>query len=120
MESIGHLLLYFLRGDLPWQGLPGKTKPEKYQQIKKKKLEISPEELCKGYPHEFGEYLKYCRGLKYAEEPDYVKCLSLFSECMQRHNLNPKVITFKWKRKASPKKTVKRVNKLSNLIMNLE
>lgn len=50
LECIGHVLLYFLRGSLPWQGLPGKTKNEKYAAIKKKKLETSLDELVKGHP----------------------------------------------------------------------
>ena len=33
-ESLGFLLIYFLRSSLPWQGLPAKTKKEKYSQIK--------------------------------------------------------------------------------------
>jgi len=41
LETIGHVLLYFLKGSLPWQGLPGKTKEEKYAGIKKKKKEVS-------------------------------------------------------------------------------
>ena len=47
LETIGHVLLYFLKGSLPWQGLPGRTKEEKYAGIKKKKKEVSLSELCK-------------------------------------------------------------------------
>jgi hypothetical protein len=35
--------------------LLGKNKDEKYKNIKKKKLETSLDELCKGYPIEFKE-----------------------------------------------------------------
>lgn len=37
LEGLGYVILYFLRGKLPWQGLPAKTKKEKYDQIKEKK-----------------------------------------------------------------------------------
>ena len=46
LECIGHVLIYLLRGDLPWQGVPGKNKEQKYAGIKAKKLETSLEELC--------------------------------------------------------------------------
>lgn len=46
LETIGHVLLYFLRGSLPWQGLPGRSKTEKYNNIKRKKKEVTLEELC--------------------------------------------------------------------------
>jgi len=37
LETIAHVLLYFLKGTLPWQGLPGRSKNEKYNNIKLKK-----------------------------------------------------------------------------------
>ena len=61
LETIGHVLLYFLKGSLPWQGLPGKNKTDKYNAIKKKKLEVTLEELCKGIPREFFDFMTYCR-----------------------------------------------------------
>ena len=53
LECLGFVLLYFLLGSLPWQGLRAKAKKEKYDMIKEKKVETSIEELCKGLPEEF-------------------------------------------------------------------
>lgn len=38
------------------------------------KLQTKPEILCEGLPFEFVKYLKYCRRLRFDEEPNY-KCL---------------------------------------------
>jgi len=65
LETIGHVLLYFVRGSLPWQGLPGRSKNEKYANIKKKKLEVTLEKLCEKQPREFQEFMEYCRSLKF-------------------------------------------------------
>jgi hypothetical protein len=48
LESIGYLLVYLLRGSLPWQGLKAKTKKEKYKKIMDKKIANTPEVLCEG------------------------------------------------------------------------
>ncbi len=53
LEQIGIVLMYFIRGGLPWQGLPAKTKEEKYEQIKIKKAVTSIEDLTSSYPKEF-------------------------------------------------------------------
>lgn len=60
-------------------------------------METSLEELCKGYPVEFKEYMEYCRSLKFEQDPDYKYCVSLFDKCMKRNNLDPKVLDYTWK-----------------------
>jgi casein kinase 1 len=45
LEGLAYLLVYFLKGSLPWQGLPAKNKNDKYKKIKEKKLEIGVKEL---------------------------------------------------------------------------
>lgn len=71
LESIGYLLLFFIKKRLPWQGCQGSTKNEKYNKILDKKLSIPTEVLCKDLPVEFSIYLNYVKNLKYNERPDY-------------------------------------------------
>ena len=73
LESVGYVLMYFLRGNLPWQGLKIKSKEDRYKKILDKKKETTSEELCKGFPDEFKEFLEYSRNLEYTEEPKYDK-----------------------------------------------
>ena len=98
LECIGHVLIYLLKGSLPWQGLPGRSKSEKYAQIKKSKLAIPLEELCEGYPAEFKDFMYYCRSLKFEQEPDYKTAIGFFENCMVRHNLDPNVFDYTWKK----------------------
>ncbi|BAT98369.1 casein kinase 1-like protein 2 [Vigna umbellata] len=71
LESLGYVLMYFLRGSLPWQGLKAGTKKQKYEKISEKKVSTSIESLCRGYPSEFASYFHYCRSLRFDDKPDY-------------------------------------------------
>ena len=50
MESIAYVLVYFLLGELPWQGLKAKNMKEKYEKIMEKKISTPIEVLCKNFP----------------------------------------------------------------------
>ena len=50
MESLGNMLVYFLKGCLPWQGLHASNKKQKYSKILSVKQKTSVDTLCKGLP----------------------------------------------------------------------
>jgi serine/threonine protein kinase len=80
LEAIGHMLLYFLRGALPWSGLSAKTQEEKYRKIREKKEETPLAELCQGFPDAFRIYLDTARKLEFKERPDYDGYRKLFRD----------------------------------------
>ncbi|KAI1729917.1 protein kinase domain-containing protein [Ditylenchus destructor] len=83
--SLGYVLMYFLRGSLPWQGLRTKNKKDKYGRISQKKEETTIQELCKGYPREFVSYFDYCNSLKFDQTPDYGLLRKLFETALRRY-----------------------------------
>ncbi|EFC35658.1 predicted protein [Naegleria gruberi] len=93
LESLGYVLLYFLRGTLPWQGLTGKTKEDHYNNIYNKKKNIKVVSLCKGLPIEFATYLNYTRGLKFFQEPDYLYLRNLFLNLFVRERYS---LDYEW------------------------
>ncbi|PIA43005.1 hypothetical protein AQUCO_02000452v1 [Aquilegia coerulea] len=84
LESLGYVLMYFLRGSLPWQGLKAGTKKQKYEKISEKKVSTSIESLCRGYPTEFASYFHYCRSLRFDDKPDYAYLKRIFRDLFIR------------------------------------
>ncbi|XP_074569333.1 casein kinase 1-like protein 4 [Curcuma longa] len=84
LESLGYVLLYFLRGSLPWQGLKAATKKQKYDKICEKKLSTPIEVLCKSHPVEFASYFHYCHSLTFEQRPDYGFLKRLFRDLFTR------------------------------------
>ena len=80
LESIGYILVYLLKGSLPWQGIEIKPGETIERAIYRRKQEITIEELCLGLPKEFSEYLSYCRKLEFTEDPDYDHLIKLFEK----------------------------------------
>ena len=82
MEALSYVLLYFLRGNLPWQGLKINKKEDRYKKILDKKRLVSSKELCNGFPNEFCQFVDYCRNLKFEDEPDYDYLKGLLKKVM--------------------------------------
>jgi hypothetical protein len=88
LEAIGYVLMYFLIGKLPWQGMVNKNKDERYLRIMEVKRDTTPEQLCKGFPSEFERYISYTRNLEYEEQPDYDLLKNLFLKVLKDEGYN--------------------------------
>ncbi|XP_021993540.2 casein kinase 1-like protein 9 [Helianthus annuus] len=84
LESLGYVLMYFIRGSLPWQGLKAGNKKQKYDRISEKKMLTPVEVLCKSYPSEFTSYFHYCRSLRFEDKPDCSYLKRLFRDLFIR------------------------------------
>jgi casein kinase 1/casein kinase I family protein HRR25 len=84
VESLGYMLVYFLRGKLPWQGVKAQNKKHKYQKIMEKKVSTSIEVLCKGFPSELRAFFDHVRALRFEDKPDYDFLKRIFRELFFR------------------------------------
>lgn len=87
LESLGFMLVYFMKGRLPWQGLKAENKFEKYAKIKKVKEETSIYKLCEDLPNEIYLYMIHVRNLQYEESPDYGYLESLFENGLRARGI---------------------------------
>ncbi|KAH0472511.1 MAG: uncharacterized protein KVP18_004718, partial [Porospora cf. gigantea A] len=87
LEAVAYVLLYFIRGSLPWQGLKAGTKRDKYDKIMEKKMGTPIDVLCKYCPYEFHTYLNYTRCMRFEDRPDYVYVRRLFRDLFYREGL---------------------------------
>ena len=88
LEAVGYVLMYFLKGKLPWQGLRLKNKEDRYHKIMEIKRDTSPAQLCFGFPDEFKKYVEYTRNLEYEDDPDYDMLKNLFKNILIKENIN--------------------------------
>ena len=108
LEGVGYVLVYFLQGKLPWQGLPVKPKEDRYVKIMEKKRDTTPEDLCKGLPNEFQQYVEYTRNLGYEEDPNYDMLINLFNNVLTNNNFEMDYI-YDW---TSPIEEVSTINNI--------
>ena len=87
LESIAYIILYFLRGNLPWQGLKIIRKEDRYKKICEIKKECTSEKLCAGFPQELEIFLDYIKHLEFTEVPDYDYLKNLLKKIIGRNKI---------------------------------
>jgi len=93
LESIGYMLIYFLKGKLPWQGLKRVKNKDNLEVIGEIKIRTSLDFLCYGIPDCFKEYLIIVRALAFDETPNYDNLRRIFHRASIALNITP---TFDW------------------------
>lgn len=87
LESIGYIIVYFLKGKLPWQGLVARDKRSKYRKIMEKKMATPIDYLCTGLPPQIITYFEYVRHLRFMDRPNYEYLVKLFKDILIEKNI---------------------------------
>ena len=93
LESVGYMLVYFLKGKLPWQGLKKQKNVDQIKLIGDTKMFTNLKKLCENIPQCFMEYINYCKKLNFDETPDYTFLKSLFLKVANEKNV---VLKYCW------------------------
>lgn len=88
LESLGYMLLYFLRGSLPWQGLKAADETAKLDLILEKKQTMSTNELCNGLPTEFAAYFDHIHSSRSGDTPKYSYLRGIFSDLFESNGFD--------------------------------
>lgn len=71
MEGLLYVLIWLIKGRLPWQGQTGSTKKKKHKKIMQVKEQVAVHDLCKGLSPVFAKMLLHIKSLSFEERPSY-------------------------------------------------
>ena len=138
LESLFYIIIYFIKGELPWQNIKCKTRQEKYNKIFEIKKKVTEDgELVEDLPLEMKKILEYILGLNFAERPNYLMMKNAIELILNKLNYSND-LQFDWynldflnylyltrnnmnekeKIKENKKETKEEMNKDKNIITN--
>ena len=85
LESLSYLIIYFLKGSLPWQGLKIASRPQRFKEITRLKKTLKIESLDANIPPEIILFCKYVRKLGFTENPKYEYMKKLFHSVLSKY-----------------------------------
>ena len=90
IESLAYILIYFLKGFLPWSNRNNKVE---IQNIRK---QTSIDSLCANLPIEIKKFLSHSFNLKFIDRPDYKYLKDLLNNCANNNNLHLTKNNYDW------------------------
>ena len=96
IESIGYMMVYLMKGRLPWQGLVNDNPKRKYDTIKAIKIEFKLPDLCHGLPNECIKFIQYARDMKFEDKPNYNYLRGLLKKMALKNGLKMDTSKFDW------------------------
>ena len=110
LESIGYMLIFLMKGYLPWMGIKVTNQKESYLKLSKMKKDTKLEKLCENLPMEFMEYMKYVRNLEFEGNPDYNYLKDLFEQMLKNRGIEDRYLYFSWINSSKMKAKIKPFN----------
>ena len=95
--SVAYMIIFFMKGNLPWQDIDSEDEANKFTKIYLMKKNIKEDELCAGLPTEIYKFLKYVQNLDFEEKPNYDYLRSLFIDLLKKKGItyNERLV-FSW------------------------
>ena len=83
MESFCYLLLYLMKGALPWDKIKETSEINEILTIYKMKQYMPADEMFKELPYQMSEFYKYCKNLNFDEKPNYNYLRGLLKDILE-------------------------------------
>lgn len=89
LESLAYVIVYLVKGRLPWQGIAIRPGQVLYDEVLKSKQVTTAKTLCEGLPQPFINFIQHVRSLGFEDKPDYRYLHSLLAQCILPLNQMP-------------------------------
>ena len=95
LESFCYLLLYLMRGSLPWDNINEESEINEILIIYKMKQYMTPEKMFNELPPQMIKFYKYCKSLDFEQKPNYKYLRSLLISIL-KHIGEKNDLHFSW------------------------
>ena len=96
IESLGYMMIYLMKGRLPWQGMVNSNPKKKYDDIKKLKIDVKLPDLCRDLPKECIKFIQYARDMKFEDKPNYKYLRELLKRMATKNGQKMDTSKFDW------------------------